>query len=265
MSRPFIFISYSHKDEKLKDQLLSHLDVLQRAGLIELWSDDRIGAGADWETEINQAISRARVAILLISASFLTSDFILGKTVPALLKRRECEGLIIFPIIAKACAWQAIDWLAEMNVRPQNGKPIWSDADSHVDEKLAAIAKEIALIVGDGELDFITSTHRDVHEEVQRTKTLKPEDDTGVDLQAGERSGGVNFYKDAAVYGDVSGRDKIVYGDQVSGDKIRGDKNERHAGDIGPGAQGDIGQKIKQTIASVIKKVVEIARDIAVK
>ncbi len=33
MSRPLVFISYSHEDEKQKDQLLSHLRVLQRAGL----------------------------------------------------------------------------------------------------------------------------------------------------------------------------------------------------------------------------------------
>lgn len=147
---PSIFISYSHKDEQEKDELLSHLGVLQNAGLIDIWSDERIGAGEDWETEIDQAITKAKVAILLISANFLTSKFILQKEVPELLKRRDKEDLTVFPVIAKACAWKAVDWLTKMNVRPKNGKPVWSDAGSHVDEDLAVIAEEVAGIVKRG-------------------------------------------------------------------------------------------------------------------
>ncbi len=147
MTRPYVFISYSHKDETEKEQLLSHLGVLQRAGLIEVWSDDRIGAGADWETEISRAIAQARVAILLISANFLNSDFILGQEVPSFLKRREGEGLVVFPVIAKACAWRTVTWLARLNSRPKNGRPIWGASDSHVDHDLAAIAEEVAQIV----------------------------------------------------------------------------------------------------------------------
>jgi len=146
-TRPTVFVSYSHKDEKEKDELLSHLGVLVGADLIDLWSDDRIGAGADWETEISQAIAKAEVTILLISANFLTSKFILQKEVPELLKRRDREGITVFPVIAKACAWKTVDWLAKMNVRPQNGNPVWSDYGSHVDKDLAAIAEEVADIV----------------------------------------------------------------------------------------------------------------------
>src|SRR5262245_52717279 len=102
MTQPVIFISYSHKDEKEKDKLLSHLAVLQAGGLISLWSDDRIKAGADWKQEIREAMAQAKVAILLISANFLSSSFILSQEIPALLQRREREGLTVFPVIAKA-------------------------------------------------------------------------------------------------------------------------------------------------------------------
>jgi len=144
---PTIFISYSRKDEEEKDSLLSHLGVLRDAGKIDLWSDDRIGAGADWVAEIEKAIAQAEVAILLISAHFLTSQFILQKEVPELLNRRNEEGLVIFPVIAKACAWKEVDWLVRMNVRPRNGKPVWGNRGSHVDEDLTAIAEEVASIV----------------------------------------------------------------------------------------------------------------------
>jgi hypothetical protein len=36
-------------------------------GLLEVWEDRRIGAGKDWEPEIEAALKQARVAILLIS------------------------------------------------------------------------------------------------------------------------------------------------------------------------------------------------------
>ncbi len=145
-----IFVSYSHKDEMEKDALLSHLGVLEGAGLIDLWSDDRISVGTDWRTEISQAITKAQVAILLVSANFLTSKFILQKEIPELLKRRDREDIAIFPVIAKACAWKTVDWLAKMNVRPKNGNPVWSDGGSHVNKDLAAIAEEVAVIIKRG-------------------------------------------------------------------------------------------------------------------
>jgi hypothetical protein len=146
MTEPLIFVSYSHKDERQKDRLLSHLGILQRERLVDVWSDDRIHAGADWQQEITIAITQAKVAILLVSANFLTSEFILREEVPALLKRRQSEGLTVFPVIAKACAWQEVKWLSSMNVRPKNGRPIWG-SNHNVDDDLATITKEVASIV----------------------------------------------------------------------------------------------------------------------
>src|SRR5688572_18583420 len=90
---PTVFISYSHKDENEKEKLLSHLGVLRGAGLVALWNDDQITGGSDWETDINDAIHKAQVAVLLITANFLNSEFILSKEVPAFLQRRKNEGL----------------------------------------------------------------------------------------------------------------------------------------------------------------------------
>ena len=80
--KPTVFISYSHKDEVWKDRLLPHLRVLEHEGILEEWDDRRIGAGDDWYPEIERAMARASVAILLISADFLSSSFILEEEVP---------------------------------------------------------------------------------------------------------------------------------------------------------------------------------------
>ena len=146
MTKPVVFVSYNHKDEGEKEALLAHLSVLERAGLIEVWVDDRIDGGADWAEAIKQAIDQAHVAVLLISANFLTSDFILGSEVPAFLERRSNAGVTVFPVIAKACAWQAFDWLSKLNVRPKNGRPIWSGSPAQIDEDLSAIVTEVAAL-----------------------------------------------------------------------------------------------------------------------
>ncbi len=138
-----VFISYSDRDEVEKDYLLSHLGVMQVAGLIDLWNEDRIEAGSDWHDEIHQAIARAKVAVLLITANFLNSEFILETEITELLHRRQEEGLVIFPVIARACAWRSVDWLQQMQVRPKNGVPVWNQGGILVDEYLTQIAEEI--------------------------------------------------------------------------------------------------------------------------
>jgi hypothetical protein len=146
--RPSVFISYSHKDEAEKEELVAHLGVLQGEGLVDVWVDDRIGAGRDWAGEIDRAIGRARVAILLITKNFLNSKFILETEVPSLLERRKGERLTVFPVIARSCAWRRVGWLATMNVRPKNGAPVWREGGRYVDDELAAIAEEVADIIG---------------------------------------------------------------------------------------------------------------------
>src|SRR5687768_8381927 len=76
VSRTRVFVSYSHKDGKWLERLQVHLKPLIREGAITLWEDSQIAAGEDWRAVIRAELSSARVAILLISADFLASDFI---------------------------------------------------------------------------------------------------------------------------------------------------------------------------------------------
>lgn len=144
MQQAKIFVSYSHKDEVEKDALLTHLGVLQNENLIATWVDDLIGPGEDWLTKIETAIKQSQVAIFLVTANFLNSKFILNKEMPDLLTRQQNEKLVVYPIIAKPCAWDKVLWLAKMNVRPKNGYPVWREGGIHADYELANIAREIA-------------------------------------------------------------------------------------------------------------------------
>jgi tetratricopeptide (TPR) repeat protein len=147
MTKPTVFISYSHKDEEWKDRLVTHLGVLQQEGIFNVWDDRRIGAGEDWYQEIHEAMAAASVAILLVSAHSLTSEFILREEVARLLKRRDKEGLRIFPVIVKPCAWDEVKWLARMQVRPKDGRPLSAGTEHQIDADLTAIAKEVKAII----------------------------------------------------------------------------------------------------------------------
>jgi hypothetical protein len=147
MRQPIIFLSYSHKDERDKDRLATQIKVLERTGKIDLWNDDRIQVGSDWKKDIDEAMAKAKVAILLITANYLTSNFILDVEVPELLERHKKAGLNIFPVIARECAWEEVSWLVEMNVRPKNGNPVWRSAGRYADRELANIAREVASII----------------------------------------------------------------------------------------------------------------------
>ena len=143
MAHPRIFVSHSHADAKPKERLLKHLEVLSDAAEFEVWSDSQIVAGEEWEPSIGKALHEASIAILLISADFLTSSFIRHKEIPTLLQRRESEDLRLYPILAKPCAWQAVPWLKETQLRPVAAKPVFRSGGRYADDELARITLEL--------------------------------------------------------------------------------------------------------------------------
>jgi len=99
--RDKIFISYSHKDARFRQRLETHLKSLTTSA--SFWSDEKIEAGDDWEKEIHKAMNEAAVAILLVSADFLASDFIRDIELPALYKAEKENGIIIIPVMLYSC------------------------------------------------------------------------------------------------------------------------------------------------------------------
>ena len=144
-----IFISYSHKDKAWKDRLVTHLGILQRQGVLEIWEDRRIQAGDEWLPEIEKALRDTGLAILLISADFLTSPFIMDKEVPVLLGRRQQQGVRLIPFIVRDCAWQQVDWLRSLQAKPKDGRPLANGTDAQIDTDLAELTRDVAKLVSE--------------------------------------------------------------------------------------------------------------------
>lgn len=108
-SRTGIFISYSPKDKRSLDELRTHLSQYIHSGLVNAWDNTMILPGAKWHDEINKAIQSAKVAILLVSADFLASEFIVKNELSPVLKAAEHEGTTILCIILRPCAFNDTD------------------------------------------------------------------------------------------------------------------------------------------------------------
>ena len=111
--RTKVFISYSHSDKEHLERLQVHLKPLERSGRVDLWDDTELCPGQKWATEIQKAIDRAKVAILLISADFLYSEFIHEVELPQLLSAAENRGIVIMPVILKPSRFSDTPILSE--------------------------------------------------------------------------------------------------------------------------------------------------------
>jgi hypothetical protein len=106
VERTTVFVSYCHKDAAWLERLRVHLRPLERDHTIELWADTKIAAGSKWRDEIERAMVRARIAILIVSADYLASDFIAETELPPLLAAAEGDGLVVVPLLVSACFFE---------------------------------------------------------------------------------------------------------------------------------------------------------------
>jgi tetratricopeptide (TPR) repeat protein len=124
MSRPTVFISYSHRDKKLMEELLVHLKPYIRSGTVTAWSDKQIAPGSKWFAEIQGALESTRVAVLLVSPWFLASDFIDEHELGPLLKAAEAGGVKILWVQIRAASYRETPLEAYQAVVSPPAKPL---------------------------------------------------------------------------------------------------------------------------------------------
>ena len=143
MNRTKVFISYSHEDIEWLKRLQTFLKPLEREGLFERWDDTRIKPGAKWREEIENALASAKVAVLLVSADFLASDFIVEAELPSLLVAAEAEGAVILPVIVRPCRFaKTLDLAQYQSVNPPD-KPLSTLGEAEQEEYLFKVAEAI--------------------------------------------------------------------------------------------------------------------------
>jgi hypothetical protein len=109
---------------------------------LELWDDTRIQPGKDWAAEIETAISRARVGVMLVSPEFLASDYVIKVELPAMLKQRS-DGLSVLWIPVRSSLYEATP-LNAIQAACDPSVPLASLPSGRRDKALVEVARRIA-------------------------------------------------------------------------------------------------------------------------
>jgi tetratricopeptide (TPR) repeat protein len=142
-----VFLSYAHRDERLRAALDSHLSLLKRDGTIAVWHDRMIDAGGEWRQEIDAHLDSAQIVLALVSPSFLASDYCYELEMTRVLARHDAGEARVIPVILRPVDWQTSP-LGSLQALPTNAKPVasWKDRDAalaDVADGVRRVAKEL--------------------------------------------------------------------------------------------------------------------------
>ena len=144
---------------------------LEREGVIDLWSDEKIHAGLKWKEEIRKALKEAKVVVLLVSAKFLASEFILNDELFPLLVAAENEYAHILPVIVSRSSFEENENLSRyQTVNPPN-KPLMSMSPEEVEDLFCNLYKSIVQLLRAQE---VKSRQKTSSEEIEMTRSEEP-------------------------------------------------------------------------------------------
>jgi TIR domain len=125
-----LFYSYSHKDEELRKELEEHLALLKWQGYIVGWHDRMIGAGAEWKDQLDKNLEEAQIILLLISPSFLASDYCYDIETRRALDRHDNGEATVIPVLLRPVDWEGAPFFRLQGL-PIDLRPVttWTNRD----------------------------------------------------------------------------------------------------------------------------------------
>lgn len=139
-----VFISYAHKDKALRDLLAEHLSNLRNQGVIKDWYDGDILPGSEWRAELLGRLDSAQIILLLISSSFMASEFCYSVEMTRAIERHYAHTARVLPIILRPTDWEGAPFEV-LQMLPTGAKPItkWSDRDAAFKDVIKGVRKAI--------------------------------------------------------------------------------------------------------------------------
>ena len=131
------FISYSHKDSRACEGLLTHLEPLRESADILAWHYREITAGEDFQREIDRHLERCELFLPLISHHYLESDACMEELRLALI-RRERDDVCVVPIVLQPGTLRP-SGLSHIEALPAKAKAV-SDWDTEQEAYASVLA-----------------------------------------------------------------------------------------------------------------------------
>lgn len=174
-----VFISYSHHDKIMRDHMMKHLSSLIRQKYIELWYDDMILPGSCINDKIFQAMMECDIALLLISADYLASDYCYSIEMETFMKLQNV-GKVVIPVLLRPVDLKATPFEGLKSL-PEDRKAVSSF--SNQDDAMTSIASGIRKVVENA-----------YREEVPGMKGASKRNTTMQDVSSSHVNYGFEFY-----------------------------------------------------------------------
>lgn len=153
-----LFISYSHKNASDRERFEVHLAVPIRQGLVEVWHDRMIIAGADWGGTIDEHLNSADIIVFLVSADFVASAYVWDCELARALERHDRDEAVIVPIIVAPVYWKGAPF-GRLKMLPPDARPIslWRNRDHAWSQTATAVCKLAEAVAAGKKLDRTSS------------------------------------------------------------------------------------------------------------
>lgn len=139
-----VFISYSHEDKLLRNQLAIQLSNLRRQEVIRDWFDGDIIPGMEWREQIQQHLEHAQIILLLISADFMASEFCYSIEMTQAIQKHKDGKARVLPILLRPTDFEGAPF-AKLLMLPTDAKPItkWTNKDDAFEDIVKGIRRAI--------------------------------------------------------------------------------------------------------------------------
>ena len=140
-----MFLSCSDEDEELLEELLQHLSSLMREGRIICRYRHQVRAGGEWREQAKRELDAAEIILLLVSPSFVASDYCYGEeAVQAMLRQRSGRAQVI-PVIVRPVEWRQLIFGGLKSLPEGESISMWSNKE----EALANIVQGVRTVIDD--------------------------------------------------------------------------------------------------------------------
>jgi|HubBroStandDraft_2_1064218.scaffolds.fasta_scaffold05884_2 tetratricopeptide (TPR) repeat protein len=160
-AKPVIFISYSHTDEPEHPRgeevqwlsfVRTYLQPAVKYGVFDLWVDQNMPGGTEWDPEIEAKLHACDIFILLVSANSMASDYIVEREIKIIRERQEKgDPVHFYPLLLTPTPRAGLDKVKDKNLRPRDAKPFsgysFHDRAQHMTDaadEIAALVEKIA-------------------------------------------------------------------------------------------------------------------------
>lgn len=137
-----VFVSYSRRDASVLEELRPMLRLLGESTMLHFWDDRQIQPGDRWEAAIDGSLNKARLALLLVSTHYLSSEYVKERELPQLLQGAREGRIRVFWVAVSPTLWELTE-LQHFQAVNDPTRPLSTLSEADRQQELVAICRSI--------------------------------------------------------------------------------------------------------------------------